>query len=264
MKEIISNISEFIRLKICIFVCAIGMSGFLLFNPLNMSLVFVSLTSFLVAAGAYSLNNIRDVKEDRINRKKINPLVFSDKALPIILICFSIGIFFSFFLSLYSILFSLVGTIISIHYSFFKLKKHFLIKNLYTGFGVSVVFLVGAISVNIEVVWYYFLISFFAVIISMISDLRDYKGDKINFIKTLPVSLGYDVTKNLIFLLIGLFSFLILFFSNLFILLPFVFIMLYFLYKNNPSSAHSFAGYSLVFLVFWLLIGSVNYVYGNV
>lgn len=254
MKEMIINFSEFIRIRICIFICAIGMSGYLLFNPLNTNLIFVALTSFFGAAGTYAYNNLIDKKEDKINRRRVSSFVLNNKAFLIIFICFLFGIGFSLFLSLYSIIFSFLGVIIGISYSFFKLKKYFLIKNLYTGLGANSVFLVGAANINVEVVLYYLLVSFFILIISMISDLRDYKGDKISHIKTLPVSLGCYIAKKFIFLLLGIFSLLILlYFINLFILLPFIFFMFYFLYKNKPSLAHFFGGFSFIFLIFWLM-----------
>jgi 4-hydroxybenzoate polyprenyltransferase len=254
MKEFIKNFSEFIRLKVCIFATAIGISGYLMFNPLNMSLIFVSLTSFFGCAGAYSLNNMKDKEEDLINRQKANPFVFNNKSLLIVFACFLLGIIFSFFLFLYSIFFSLLGVIISLNYSLFRLKKYLLIKNLYTGLGANIVFLIGAGNINIEIICYYILVSFFILIISMISDLRDYSGDKFSQVKTLATSLGYDISKRIVFLLLGILSILILFFSNLFILLPFIMVTCYFLYKDNFSLAHSYGGCSFVFLALWLVI----------
>jgi 4-hydroxybenzoate polyprenyltransferase len=256
MKEIISNISEFIRLKICIFVCAIGMSGFLLFNPLNMSLVFVSLTSFFGAAGAYSYNSIRDKKEDLINRRSINHFALSKKGLLIVFVCFALGFFSSLLLPMYSILFYLFGLVVSIVYSFFRIKKYFLIKNLYTGFFATLMFLIGATNMTSEVIQYYILISFFIFILSIISDLRDYRGDKVSSIKTLPVSLGYNPTRILVFLLLSIFSSIILN-SHFMILLPFSLLIIFFVYKNRPSIAHSLGGFSLVFLTLFLLTGGM-------
>jgi 4-hydroxybenzoate polyprenyltransferase len=254
MKEVIINLSEFIRLKICIFIFFIGISSYLIFNPLNIGLISVALTSFFGAAGAYAYNNLTDKEEDLINRKNINPFTLSKNGLVIAFTCFLLGLFFSLFLSIHSILFYLFGIIVSIVYSFFRIKKYFLIKNLYTGFGVSIAFLIGAANINIKIFWYYFLFSFFIIIISIISDLRDYKGDRFSHIKTLPISLGYNTAKKFVFLLLSIFSLLVLFFSNLFVLLPFVFLMFYFLYKNNPSLAHSYGGASFIFLTFWLII----------
>lgn len=151
-----------------------------------------------------------------------------------------------------------MGIIASIVYSFFRLKKYFLIKNLYTGLAAGLIFLIGTINVSIEIIQYYLLISFFIFIVSIISDLRDYKGDKASYIKTLPVSLGYHTTKIIVFLLLGVFSFLVLN-SHLIILLPFSLVVLFFVYKNRPNIAHSLGGFSFVFFALFLLLrGYVN------
>jgi 4-hydroxybenzoate polyprenyltransferase len=256
MKELIRNLLEFIRFKICIFVSAIGMSGFLIFNPLDMRLILVALTSFFGSAGAYSFNNIKDVKEDLINRKKINSFTLSVKGLIIVFVCLSIGFVSSLFLSLQSIFFYLFGSATSITYSFFKIKKYFLIKNLYTGFSATLMFLIGANNISIEVLRHYFLISFFVFIVSIISDLRDYKGDKISSIKTLPVLLGYNKTRKIVSILLCMFLFLIIN-SHFIILLPFSLIIVFFVYKNKTRIAHSIGGFALIFLTIFLIIGDV-------
>jgi len=254
MKKLLSDFLEFIRFRICIFVTCIGIIGYLLFNTISMNLVFVVLASFLVTAGAYSFNNITDKKEDLINRKKINPFLINKSGYLISAICFSFGMFFSFFLSVYSIVFCSLGLFVSITYSFFRLKERFLVKNLYTGFGASVVFLAGASCISLEIFLYYLIFSLFIFIGSTISDLRDYEGDRLSNIKTLPVYLGYEVCKKIDFVLLSIFSVVILFFSHFIILLPFSIVMFYFLYKNKPSLAHSCEGFSFIFLVLWSVI----------
>lgn len=262
MKNAMRDLAGFIRLKICAFISTIGINGYLLFNPLDERIIFVALASFLIAAGSYSLNNVRDIAEDKINRKGVNPYASGKGGLVIIFACFLLGFMFSLFLSFSSMLFSLIGIVTSIVYSYFKLKRYFLVKNLYTGFVISIVFLVGANRIGIDILYYYFLISFFTMILSMISDLRDYRGDKINKFKTLPVTLGYERAKKIVFFLINAFSVSILFFWSMIILLPFTLAMSYFLHKNNPISAHSVGMYSFIFFTFWLVIeGAIN-VYG--
>ncbi|MBU1854347.1 MAG: UbiA family prenyltransferase [Nanoarchaeota archaeon] len=264
MKDITRNLVGFIRLKVCIFISTIGIIGFLLFNNIGVKLLFVFLASFLISAGSYSLNNITDTKEDVINRKKINPFVLGKRGLILVSLFFLSGLFFSIFLSFYSIVFSLIGILTSIHYSYFKLKKYFLVKNLYTGFGISIVFLVGTSKIGLDVLYYYFLILFFIVIMSMISDLRDYVGDKAIGFKTLPVFLGYGRALKIVSALISIFSSSLLLFSRIIILLPFSLAIIYSLYKNKPLVSHTLGLYSFIFLMFWLVLGSVFNVYGYV
>ena len=249
----LSNFLEFIRFRICIFVTSIGMAGYLLFNPISVNLIFVLLATFLITAGAYAYNNMTDMEEDLVNRKRINPFILSKKSLFLISGLFISGTIFSFFLSLYSLSFCLLGVLISIAYSFFKLKKYFLVKNFYTAFGASLVFLVGAGNISIPIMGYYALFTLFVFIGSSISDLRDYTGDKINNIRTLPVVLGYHLAKKIDFILLGLFSLTILF-SDLVVLLPFSLMMIYFLYKNKLTLAHSCEGFSFIFLVIWSVL----------
>lgn len=251
----ISDFLGFIRFRICIFVTCIGIIGYLLFNPLSTNLFFVTLTCFFAVAGSYAYNNMTDKEEDLINRKELNSFVLDKRSLWIVSACFLSGMFFSLFLSVYSIFFYLAGLFVSVTYSLFKLKKHFLIKNFYTGFGASLVFLLGATYLTFEIIEYYILISFFIFIGSAISDLRDYEGDSLSDIRTLPVYLGYDTGKKIIFVLLSVFSFLILFFSGFIVFLPFTMVMLYFLLKNKPTLAHSCEGVSFIFLVFWLILG---------
>ncbi|MCK4634369.1 MAG: UbiA prenyltransferase family protein [Candidatus Aenigmarchaeota archaeon] len=251
----ISDFLGFIRFRICIFVTCIGIIGYLLFNPLSTNLFFVTLTCFFAVAGSYAYNNMTDKEEDLINRKELNSFVLDKRSYLVIIVLFSLGFFFSTFLSFYSLIFCLLGIVISFAYSFFKLKKHFLVKNFYTGFGATLVFLLGATYLTSEIIEYYILLSFFIFIGSAISDLRDYDGDAANNIRTLPVYLGYDAGKKIIFVLLSIFSFLILFFSGFIVFLPFTMVMLYFLLKNKPTLAHSCEGCSFIFLVFWLILG---------
>jgi len=254
MKKLLSDFLEFIRFRICIFLVCIGITGYLLFNSEVMDLIFVIISSFLVTAGAYAYNNTTDSREDLANRKKINPFVMNKWGLFIVSLLFLSGIFFSFFLSPYSIFFCLLGVVVSITYSFFRLKEYFLVKNFYTGFGASIVFLLGAGNFSINILEYYLLFSLLAFIGSSISDLRDYEGDKLSNIKTVPVYLGYETGKRIDFVLLGIFSLSILFFSNLVILLPFPLLIFYFLYKNKAKIAHSFLGSSFIFSAFWFLV----------
>jgi 4-hydroxybenzoate polyprenyltransferase len=231
------------------------MTGYLLFNPLSLNLIFVALSSFFVCAGAYAYNNITDRKEDLINRKRVNFFSLNNKSLLIVISCFLLGIFFSLLLSPLSVFFCMLFITVGVFYSFFRIKQYLLIKNLYTGFGITVVFLIGIISFSSELFWYYFLISVFFFTGSLISDLRDCEGDESVDIKTLPV-LEYNLTRKIIYFLLITLSVLVLGLNlyNLFPMLVFIPIILFFLIKNKPVIAHLSGGISIIFLVAWLMI----------
>lgn len=245
---------EFIRFKICIFITSIGISGYLLFNEIEFcNILFILSISFFVVGGSYAINNMTDYLEDLINRKKVNKFVSSKIGWFVIIIFFSLGILLAFLHSLFSFALCSVAIFLGVVYSLFKLKRYMLVKNLYTAVGAGLVFLLGATYISAEVMFYYSLFTFFIFIGSMISDLRDYEGDKVSKIKTLPVALGYELCKKInIFLLVS-FS-LIVFFSKLILLIPFIGAMIYFVYKNRPELAHSCEGISFIFLAFWLLL----------
>lgn len=253
----IKDFLEFTRFKLCILCPFLAMSGYLLFNELSANIVFVSLSSFFVCMGAYSINNIVDVKEDFINRKKINPFASKLEGKIISGLAFSLGLYFCSFLSYVSVMFYVIAVFTSITYSVFVLKKYLFMKNLYTGFGVAQVFLIGAFASTSpsQAFLYYAIISLFILIGSMISDIRDYEGDKASGFKTLPVYLGCGLTKKLILSLILIYMFIItLAFPEFMILLPFLALKFLFLYKNRISFAHLSGTLAFIFLSVGLMI----------
>jgi len=252
----ILDLLDFIRLRICFTVLLISMSGYLLFASPDSGVLLAALSMFFVFSGGYAYNNIKDKAEDLLNRGRINPIVNADKKYIIVLFCFITGFICSLFFSGYSVATFLFILLLNFSYSFFSIKKYFLIKNLYTGFVISLAFLFGAAAASTltaEVVIYYLLMSFFIFIGSLISDLRDYAGDKKTGTRTLPVILGFDKTKKLVYLLFSLFSFMVILLPKFTILLPFVLIMVWLL-RKNVSFAHSFGGLSLIALIMWAVM----------
>ncbi|MCK4554967.1 MAG: UbiA family prenyltransferase [Candidatus Aenigmarchaeota archaeon] len=255
MKTGLSDLLKYIRLDLCIFSTFIASSGYLLNNPLSNKLFFVILSSFFLCAGAYSYNNQKDKEEDLVNRKKSNPYTEISFGKIITLVVFLFGFISCFFLSYFSVMFYIVATITSLIYSKFKMKKYLLVKNIYTGFGVTQVFLIGAAnsSITTQIIIYYVVLSVFIMIESIISDLRDYKGDKKMNIRTLPVCFGYDYTKKMLLSVLVSYA-LFVFFLKLFVLVPFIILMSLYLYKNRVCAAHFVGSLSFLFLMGWLLI----------
>lgn len=257
MGEKIRDFFDYIRFNICIFSVFIASSGYLLYAQPSIDLLFVALSSFFVCVGAYSYNNIVDKKEDSINRGRINPFSSNFEGVIITASAFLAGFVFSLFLSPLSVLFYIVTFTISLAYSGFRLKKYLLVKNLYTGFGITQVFLIGAsnFSITSGVIHNYILISAFITIGSIISDLRDYKGDKAANIMTLPVFLGYEKARRLVMLSLIFYSVWVIGFSEFFVIGPFVLLMLFAVFKDNPAVAHLFGRYSFVLIALWLVFG---------
>jgi 4-hydroxybenzoate polyprenyltransferase len=250
---------RYVRFELCIFSAFIAASGYLLNNLLSGDLLFVMMSSFFVCAGAYSYNNMTDKTEDLINRKKANPFASNVAGKIATVLAFSLGFLFSLFLSPASVVFYVIAVFTSVAYSAFRLKKYLFLKNIYTGFGVTQVFLIGAANspITSEIISYYVLLSVLILIESMISDLRDYAGDKAADIRTLPVYVGYEKVRYLILFAIAVYSALIILFTKLLVLLPFTTLMFLAINENKPHIAHSLGSYSLIFLLPWMAMGEV-------
>jgi len=221
-----------------------------MFNAASFELVFVITTSFFLSAGTCAYNNVTDKKEDSLNKRSN---MFVDNGLCIASICFSSAFLSSLFLPFVSILFSMSIIVTSIAYSFFNIKKYFLVKNFYSGIGTPQLFLLGAGSLKFPVILYYLLMSLFFFASSLIADLRDYRGDKFVGIKTLPIHIGYERTKSIVYLSLALFLALVLQ-SILFPISIFIIPMIVSVFKERIETAHFLGGISLIFLTGWLSI----------
>jgi len=255
--NILKEFFGFIRIELCFYSIFLAILAYLLFNSVPTSLPSIILITFLICAASFAYNNVIDKKEDRINRGKIN--YFSKGMIgKFVIISFIIlGILISVFLSISAVLFSILFLITSMTYSFFKIKRYLLIKNLYIGIIMNWIFLLGVNNfITIEILQYWTVIFLMFFTSSILADLRDYKGDKIAGHKTLPIVLGCDKSKKNVYFLLALSSALILLFRfyNFLIFLPF-FILTYFLMSRNKfSDAHIWSGLSLIFVVISLVI----------
>ena len=251
----LNSLIDFIRLRLCFFVIFVGISGYLLFNAPSFKIIFVGMSSFFACSGVYAYNQMTDVKEDTINRRKINPLAHSKMGLLTVFLCFTLGLSFSLFLSMLSIVYCIIFTGIGIAYSLFRIKRIFLIKNIYTGFGLSLLFLLGTNSIQIGgEILYYVLVSIFAFTGSMVADINDREGDKAVGAKTIPVIFGHEKSKTVLYLLLVAFSGFVLLLDKTIVLLPFSLIMIACVSRNRFRVAHAFSGISFIFLTVWLLL----------
>ncbi len=242
----IDHIREFIRFirpKICLFITGIAASGYLLFNPISSKLIFVILSSFFGSAGAYSINLMTDKEEDLINNKKLNYFVLNNIGWIFAFSFIVFGILFCSFLSKMSVFFYFLSAFLGAVYSFFKFKKITLFKNLYAGFVIPIMFLLGAVAnsiISINILSYYLLISLYIFTISLLSDLRDYEGDRALDIRTLPVVLGKEIAGKIVYGLLILFTLSVIMLEavGLFPFLPFVALFALFLRRGDPHRAH--------------------------
>ena len=244
----------FMRFRICIFLTALSVAGFFLTSPASMAPLFMLIpASFFLIANGYSLNSYADVKEDVANGRNVSRFAGRRSGLLISSGFSVIGLAFCAFLGLLPTLAYLLLFAIGIFYSLLKLKNVFPIKNLYTGFGLPLLVVIGA-TVNapfsLALLLYYLLFSVFLTTVSLISDLRDFQGDKETGIRTVPVVLGYETARRLIYALVLVFLALVMLFDvrALALLALASFVMMFEIYRDFPLRAHTIGGYSMVAL----------------
>ena len=256
---IIKEFLAFIRVKNCILSTGAGVSGYLLFNPLSSTLFFLFLAIFFTTAVAYSYSLFTDWKEDKINNGRLNVFVTNGKGRSIAVIMLFLGIFFSLFLPLITLLLFLIMIPFTITYSRFRLKRIFIVKNLYTGLGFGLTFIIGASTKGIltyEMLYTSLLVFPIACGGNMIGDMMGYKGDLAAGVRTLPVVVGLDAAKRFVELMLLGFSISILISRDylLYPLAPFGLMGSFFLAMDRKMAARvcmltSFAAYSVFLLI---------------
>ena len=249
MKALV-QLLEFIRLRVCIYGSFIAMSAFVIFNKISLSILLVGLGSFLISATTYSYNMMRDKEEDLINYGKLNLFVRNNKGKLIVLFCFLTALIVSFFLSFLAFLIALVLMLFNIFYSFFRLKKVFILKNIFTAAMSAPLFFYGTTSsfLTLEIVLYCIALFFFVLIASLVGDLRDYAGDKKANLKTFATITSYSLTKKVSYSLIfGFISFAYLFnLSAFYVLFPFLISVFLLLLFDKIKFAHKYLMMSVI------------------
>lgn len=250
---------DFIRFGMSSFAALITILGYIMFNSIGLQIIFAAFSSFCVMGASRAYNSLNDVKEDSINRKRINPLTFKKERIPIIVILFSLGFVSSLFLTTVSTIVYLLVVTSGIAYSLFRLNARsfsHLIKNSYGAVFASLLFLLGAGALNAGILLHYVLLIILIFGISVTADLRDYPGDKKTGKKTLPTTLGYKEAKLISSAVLLVFSFLTFhFFAKGFLLFAFFsFFAVVLILKNKPRFAHVSSGIASLLTIFWIMI----------
>ena len=183
----------FMRLETCLYISCIGASGFLLFNPLTITIMPLFLSVLFLTGASYGYNHLTDMEEDRINNRRLNIFVTNRKGAPAVAGMIAAGTFFSLFLPPPSILIFLLSIPLIIAYSKLRVKEIFLAKNLYTGLTIGLMFLMGAAAagaVTPQVLSSFFVAAFFGFMLNILGDIRGFEGDLATGIKTIPVFMG--------------------------------------------------------------------------
>jgi len=255
---IITDFLDFIRFRISAAASLVSAAGYLFFSPVGYELAFVVLAAFFICTFGYSYNGLKDKKEDSINKGKSNILSKGKVGYIIPVFCLLTGMSASVLLAPSAFFSYALFAVLLFIYSFFRIKRYLIIKNLYTAFGLGLVFLAGAAAGTSVANSFipYLIVSFFFLIGSIISDLRDYHGDRSCNIRTIPVVFGREDAKNILYFL--LLSFFITVLASgiykLFILLPFVAAELYLIRVDKPGHAHLFGMLAVLLMPLYLLL----------
>ena len=186
--------------------------------------IILILSTIFIAASGYIINDIYDIKADTINKpenvyvgnkislKKSNNLYFILNIIGLVL-----GLYLSYHIENFS--FFIIYIIISFllyRYAIY-LKKKFLIGNIIVSFLVFLSIIIVAIfdlvpatngyNQNSQSIIFLLIVKIasFAFILTLlreiVKDIEDIEGDKKIKANTIPIALGIDKTKNIIFLI---------------------------------------------------------------
>ena len=218
-------------------------TSILVFSTFRWELFYIPFSAgFLI----YNFNRFTDLSEDTLNvpKRALFTRKYGKTLLWISAIAYLIALAIALRRNAYTFLVVITPLILAFFYSFFRVKKFLVIKNILVSFAwaLSVLIVAAFFEVwNKEI----FLLCFFfflgLLINTIIFDIKDIKGDRIHKIKTLPVVIGINKTKKVCYMiLLSMFFVWLLQFSISFwnlLLLPFivyVFSYIYFADEKRP------------------------------
>lgn len=249
----LGELGEFIRFRIAVYCAAIAAIGYLTSSSQPASIAYPILAGFLGCVGVYSFNNTRDVHEDAINRGRPNRYCTGRYRTITPFLALATGLLAAYSISMPSAVYYACYCLLGIAYSVASYKRVLFLKNAYTGFGIGLIYLTGAAGVGVSATYGFLFFAAFICVASIISDLRDYKGDALTGIKTVPVVFGYSATKNALEITLAFMAAYTIT-TRYWLMAPFMFAMILGLIKDKARLAHSTSGLSLVALSFSLII----------
>lgn len=208
-------------------------------------LMLLTISTLLIAASGYIINDYYDVKIDFINkpdRVVVGKSITRRYALFFHVVLSGAGILIGFYLSLWIAAVNVFCVFLLWLYSN-TLKRLPLIGNVAVAAltGLSILVVDALYYPHHTLIWIYSLFAFFMTLVrEIVKDIEDLKGDNSFGCKTLPIIWGIRRTKGVIFLILVIFVLLILLVNNAYSRLP---IQYFALFVFVPVSL----------LVYWLL-----------
>ena len=203
-------------------------AGFLIgMHTLNdLKLLLLSISTILIAAGGYVINDYYDVKIDYINKPNrvvIGKIISRRYAILFHVLLSTIGIALGIYLSLGIGLVNAVSVFLLWLYSN-NLKRLPFIGNVTVAFltGLAVIVVDLFYRTNNSLVIIYALFAFFITLVrEVIKDMEDLKGDNSFGCKTLPIIWGLRKTKLLLYIILLAFAGIVVVLNQLYRALPF-------------------------------------------
>jgi len=229
------ELRRFMRVETGLFVSGIAVSGFLAFNRMSWAVLFLAMAAFFSSAAIYSYNHRNDTAEDLVNNRKINRFASGRKGACIILFFISASFFCSLFLSSFSFAVYAASLLSGMLYSAFRIKRLYFVKNLYTGFAFSLVFLMGetASAFSYEMLGYLPVPFLSGIVLNLLGDIRGYEGDRAAGLKTLPVMLGVEKSGYVLQAAVWSLALLALYYSVFISIIPFMALLSFFLARHD-------------------------------
>ncbi len=207
---ILSEFRKFLRIEVNMVMVFMALSGYIMFNKPGLDAFFLATAMFFVSGAGYAYNHYTDKEEDLINNKKLNYFVSTKTGYYIIAICAFLSIVSATYLSQLSFIMFVIAFVASFIYSVFRIKRVFPMKNIYSGFFMSISFLIGATAKNIftfQMIPYFLLVFLIGLTGNLLGDIRGYEGDKEVGVRTIPVAIGISKAKKIVHFNFGIFSF---------------------------------------------------------
>ena len=198
----------------------------------DVRLLLLSVSTVLIAAAGYIINDYYDVKIDYINkpdRVVIGKNITRRYAIFLHVVLSSLGILMGFYLSLTIGAVNVLSVFLLWLYSN-SLKRLPFVGNLtvaiLTGAAIYVVDLLYRTHSSLVVIYATF--AFFMTLVrEIIKDVEDLKGDNTFGCRTLPITFGVRKTKGVIYIILAVFSLIVLILNTFYEALPFQYYLIF-------------------------------------
>lgn len=242
------DLAGFTRLRMCALTAFLGPVGMLLSGSAGPGVAYVYLASLLLCMGVYSHNDMTDLEEDRINKRRANRLRGTRAGAVVSALLYASGLSVSVISADVSLAPAALFMAMGLAYNVLGIKRLTIVKNVYTSFGISLIFMAGIPAFTLTALQYQSIVFVAFLVGSIISDLRDLEGDSHAGIRTLPVAMGEAKTRKLLFAMMAALLVMIVLSPRFLALLPFELAVLALMAWRRAGSAHAAGGISMPFL----------------